>query len=101
MRKFLSASSVKQDEPRPPGCMHGMCQSFANFAQKCLHPPSGRPNLLQNEGKSQPELLEISILANLFSEQGHAVTACRSCTKPNTSALKICNCTKTDQGRFA
>jgi hypothetical protein len=67
MRKFLSASSVKQDEPRPPGRMQGMCQFFAKITQKWQPPPSDRANLLQIGRKSQPVSFEISILADLFS----------------------------------
>jgi len=67
MRKFLSASSVKQDEPRPPGWMQGMCQFFAKIARKPTPPPSDRANLLQNDRKSQPVSYKISIFANLFS----------------------------------
>jgi hypothetical protein len=66
MRKFLSASSVKQDEPRPPGWMHGMCQFFAKITPKLALPPSDRANLQQNDRKSQPDLSKISILGNLF-----------------------------------
>jgi hypothetical protein len=101
MRKFLSASSVKQDEPRPPGWMHGMCQLFADLAQNYRLPPSDRANLLQNEQKSQPELLEITLPADLFSKASLVLSACRNCTKQNLTAQETCICTEFNQWTYA
>jgi hypothetical protein len=72
--------------------MHGMCQIFANSMQKSLLPPSDSANLLQNEWKSQPELLEITLAANLFSSAPVVVTDCEDCTKYKHNAHKKCTC---------
>jgi hypothetical protein len=83
MRKFLSASSLKQDEPRPPGWMHGMCQSFAKIVRNPAPPPSDRANLQQNGRKSQPVSIKITLLANLFYAGDCTVSPCGLCVISN------------------